>query len=361
MRALAAAAIERWVRPAIRSLAAYRVHDAGGYVKLDAMENPYTLPQALLDEWLEVLRGVQLNRYPDPEAASLKTRLRDWLEVPDGSELLLGNGSDELIQMVALALAGPGRTLLAPEPGFAMYPLIARVTGLEYRGVPLRADDFALDVEDMLAAIAECQPAVVFLACPNNPTGNLLDREAVLRILAAAPGLVVLDEAYHSFAGETFMGDLPDHPRLLVMRTLSKVGLAGLRIGVLAGAPQWLAELNKLRLPYNINVLSQASAGFILQHAGVLDEQAARIRGDREWLYRQLAAMPGVRVWPSRANFLLLRVSDAPAVDEALKARGILLRNLHGAHPLLANCLRVTVSTGEENRLFLEALRQALD
>lgn len=357
---MSGADIERWVRPAIRALAAYRVHDASGYVKLDAMENPYSLPEALQDEWLEVLRGVQLNRYPDPEASILKARLREWLVVPDGSELILGNGSDELIQMVALALAEPGRCLLAPEPGFAMYPLIARVAGLEYHGVPLREDDFALDSEAMLAAIAEHRPAVVFLACPNNPTGNLLERKAVLRILDAAPGLVVLDEAYHSFAGETFMGDLPDHPRLLVMRTLSKVGLAGLRIGVLAGAPEWLAELNKLRLPYNINVLSQASAGFILQHAAVLDEQAARIRDDREWLYGQLAALPGVRVWPSRANFLLLRVADAGAVDAALKAERILIKNLHGVHPSLDNCLRVTVSTGEENRLFLNALQRAM-
>lgn len=355
------AAIAHWIRPEVRRLHAYHVPPAQGMVKLDAMENPYTLPPELVDAWLEALRGVELNRYPDAEARELRARLRDYLEIPAQSGLLLGNGSDEIIQMVAMAVAAPGRTLLAPDPSFVMYRLIAEMTGMHFVGVPLLEPEFALDTQAMLEAIERHQPAVVFLAYPNNPTGNLFERPAVEAVLEASPGLVVLDEAYHSFAGETWMGALERHPQLLVMRTLSKLGLAGLRIGVLAGAQPWLEEINKLRLPYNLNVLAQVSAAFLLSHSAVLDEQARRIREDRERLREALGALPGVEVWPSRTNFVLLRVpGGAGAAFEGLKAQGVLIKNLDGSHPLLEGCLRVTVGTPEENSRLVEALRGLL-
>ncbi len=355
-----AALIERVIRPAVRALKAYSVPSAEGLIKLDAMENPYTLPPELIDRWLERLRQVQLNRYPDPEAAELKSRLRRYLELPAGLDLMLGNGSDELIQILAMAVTGRGSHLLAPEPSFAMYPLIARAAGLEYLGVPLREGDFSLDLGRMLSAFEEHRPLLSFIASPNNPTGNLFPEAEVEALIEASPGLVVIDEAYHAFSGCTLLGTLERFPNVLLLRTLSKVGLAGLRLGVLIGRREWLAELDKLRLPYNINVLSQVSATFLLEHAEVFERQAQAIRRERGTLLEALRSLETVQVWPSQANFLLLRVPDATAVYQRLKQRGVLVKCLHGAHPQLENCLRVTVSTPAENREFLGALRHAL-
>lgn len=353
--------IERLIRPEIRALKAYHVPDSTGLIKLDAMENPYALPEALKDEWLKRLREVPINRYPDPSAAKLRAQLKRTLDVPAGMDVLLGNGSDELIQLIAMAVARPGAVALAPTPTFVMYQMIASVAGMHFVGVPLK-DDLALDVDALRDAIGEIQPAVIFLAYPNNPTGNLWDARAIEALLAETSGLVVVDEAYHAFAQQSFMDRLGKFDNLLVMRTLSKQGLAGLRLGILAGDPAWLAEFDKLRLPYNINSLTQASAVFALEHKAVLDEQAAQLRVGREVLAQALGAMPGLRVWPSAANFILFRCDRKPAdeVFAALKARGVLIKNLSGAGGVLANCLRVTVGTPQENAAFLSALRQAL-
>jgi len=349
--------IERWVSAPVRALTAYHVPDAAGYIKLDAMENPYTWPSTLVNEWLERVRHAQVNRYPDPEARELKRRLRRFLDLPEGISLLLGNGSDELIQIMAMALSGAGRAILAPEPTFVMYRLIAEVLGFTFIGVPLRASDFALDVGAMCAAIDRHDPALVFLASPNNPTGNLFERLDVEKVIERAPGLVVIDEAYYPFAGETWLRDLNRYHNVVVMQTLSKAGLAGLRIGLLAGAAMWLDEFNKVRLPYNINILSQETASFILDHAQFLREQAEQICRDRELLYEQMRSITGLRVWPSRANFLLFRASvTARALLERMKQKGVLIKCLHGSHPLLDECLRVTVGTAGENEIFLNAL-----
>lgn len=354
-----AASPQALVRPEILALSAYHVPPAAGMVKLDAMENPYRLPPEAARSVGRLAAEIELNRYPDPSAAELKSVLRVAMGVPAGAELLLGNGSDEIIQIIAMALARPGATLLAPEPGFVMYRMIATFCGLRYVGVPL-AEDFALDRAAMLAAIGAHRPAVVFLAWPNNPTGNLFDAGDVADIIRAAPGLVVVDEAYHAFAGASFMGRLGEFPNLLVMRTLSKLGLAGLRLGLLAGAPAWLAEFDKLRLPYNINVLTQALAAQLLRDPGVLTDQAAAIVAQRTVLLAALRGIPGVQAWDSAANFILLRVADAPGVFARLKAQGVLIKNLHGSHAQLANCLRVTVGTPQENSRFLESLRHGL-
>jgi histidinol-phosphate aminotransferase len=352
--------IDAWVRPQIRALSAYHVPEPAETIKLDAMENPYTWEPAMIEAWLEALRAIPLNRYPDAGARQTKAVLRQVMAIPEDMALSLGNGSDELIQMLMLAVGGPGRVVLAPEPGFVMYPMLARVTGLEYVGVPLRADDFSLDLPAMLAAIEQHRPALIFLAYPNNPTGNLFARDEIEQILDAAPGLVILDEAYTAFTDSSFMAELGRWPNLLVMRTVSKIGLAGLRLGLLAGPSEWLEEIEKTRLPYNINVLTQASAVFALQRYPVLAEQTRRIREDREQLYAALSALPGVRAWPSQANFLLLRVARARAVFEALKARGILIKCLDGSHPLLRDCLRITVGLAQENQTFFDTFRELL-
>jgi histidinol-phosphate aminotransferase len=351
---------ENLIRPEIRALAAYHVPNAHGFIKLDAMENPYGWPSEMVAAWLETLRHAPLNRYPDANGSSLKARLRAFMDISPDVGLLLGNGSDELIQLVILAVNGPGRVILSPEPSFVMYQLIAQYVGIDYVGVPLR-DDFSLDCQGMLEAIERYQPALIFLAYPNNPTGNRFDADSVAKIITAAPGLVVVDEAYFPFADHSFLDSLSIFDNLLVMRTVSKMGLAGLRLGVLMGAPSWLAEFEKLRLPYNINILTQLSAEFALTNGGVLDAQARQIRADRGLLFEALNALPGVTPYPSEANFILFRLPGlAQQVFESLREAGILVKNLSANGGLLQDCLRVTVGTPKENQSFLAALVSAL-
>jgi len=353
--------IDKWIRPEIRGLHAYHVPEAKGLIKLDAMENPYRWPEALLDKWLEVVRQVELNRYPDPSATTLKQHLRKAMDVPDGAEILLGNGSDEIIQMILMTLADEQRAVLSVEPGFVMYHMIATFTDMQYIGVPLQ-DDFELDTRAVLDAIDQYQPAVVFLAYPNNPTGNLFDENDVKQIIDAAPGLVIIDEAYHAFAGKSFMAQVNDYDNMLVMRTVSKMGLAGLRLGLLAGNPVWLNEFDKVRLPYNINILTQASAEFALQNRKVLDQQTDQICTDRETLFAELNKIDGLTVYPSQANFILFRTpgGKATAIFEGLKQEGVLIKSLDKAGGLLKDCLRVTVGKPEENAAFLAALKKVL-
>ena len=347
--------VQRWVRPEIQALSAYHVPPAEGLVKLDAMENPWTWPAEMKTTWLERLRGVDVNRYPDPRAQALAEELRQAMDVPGDMELLLGNGSDEIIQMLALALRGEGRGILSVEPGFVMYRMIALWCGMDYVGVPLKAEDFSLDMPALRQALEEHRPALVFLACPNNPTGNLFAEADIIEVLEKAPGLVVVDEAYAPFTDHSFMSRLGRYDNLLVMRTVSKLGLAGLRLGLLAGPSAWLREIDKVRMPYNINVLTQESARFALEHHQVLDEQTAHIRRERTRMLAALAAMPGLKVWPSEANFLLVRVPGrAAALFDHLLKNGVLVKKLHGSHPLLEDCLRFTIGKPEENDRLLE-------
>jgi histidinol-phosphate aminotransferase len=344
------------VRPEILAQKAYHVAPAAGLVKLDAMENPYRLPPELARAVGERLAGVAVNRYPDPAAPGLRAILHATMRLPTGLELMLGNGSDEIIQIVSLALARPGAVALAPEPSFVMYRMSAVAAGMRFEGVALNAD-FTLDEARLLAAIETHRPALTWLAYPNNPTGNLFPRATILRAARASPGLVVVDEAYFPFSGGASLADeIGRHPNLLLVRTVSKLGLAGLRLGLAAGRAEWIAELEKLRPPYNVNVLSAAAAEVILGRREVLEEQARAIVAERARLEAALDRIAGVRRFPSAANFVLVRVVDAPGTMEALIRRGILVRNLHGSHPLLAHCLRLTVGTPDENAKLIEAL-----
>ena len=349
------------LRPEVLALSAYHVQDSTGFIKLDAMENPYRWPEAMTAEWLEILRSTGVNRYPDPAAERLRQVLRRANAVPDDAELMLGNGSDELIQIILMGLAGEGATVLAPQPSFSMYRQIAVSLGLRFVGVDLNAADFSLDMDAMRAAIAEYAPKAIFLAYPNNPTGNAFAAADILEILDLAPGLVVVDEAYAPFADASFLPKLTDSPNLLVMRTLSKLGLAGLRLGFLVGHPAWIEQLDKLRLPYNINVLTQLTAEFALSKQAVFDGQVAQIRRDRELMAEGLRELR-VKVFASQANFLTFRVpyDNADDIFAELKKSGVLVKNLNSSAGLLRGCLRVTVGTSEENQRFMEALTAAL-
>jgi histidinol-phosphate aminotransferase len=354
--------LNRWVRPEIRSLSAYHVPDAGGLIKLDAMENPYSWPPELREKWLARLGEAQLNRYPHPQAPAVRHALRGAMGIPGEAGLLLGNGSDELIQMIAMTVGGPGRVILSVDPGFVMYRMIATFTGMEYIGVPLCPADFSLDIEALLSAVEQHQPAVIFLAYPNNPTGNLFSESELNQVIERAAGLVVIDEAYAPFTDASFVSRLGRYDNLLVMRTVSKMGLAGLRLGLLAGPAEWLDEIDKTRLPYNINVLTQISAVFAFEHRDLFEQQTRAIREERARLYHRLQQIEGLRAFPSEANFILLRVgrARASAIHAGLRERGVLVKNLHGAHPSLDDCLRVTVGTSAENQAFLNALEATL-
>ena len=350
------------IRADVQSMHAYAVQDARGMVKLDAMENPFGLPPELQAELGRRLGQLAVNRYPGERGADLQRALASYAHLPEGFGLMLGNGSDELISLLALACDLPGATILAPAPGFVMYAMSAQLQGLRFVGVPLTAD-FELDEAAMLAAIERERPAIVYLAYPNNPTANLWDDAVIDRLIAAQGaqgGLVVIDEAYQPFAARSYLERAASYQHVLVMRTLSKFGLAGVRLGYLAGPAALIAEVDKVRPPYNVSVLNCECALFALEHAEVFAEQAREIRTQRERIFLTLGRMKAVKSWPSEANMILVRVPDASKTFEGMKARGVLVKNVSKMHPLLANCLRLTVGTAEENSQMLAALEQSL-
>ncbi len=354
--------LRRLFKPAVVNAQAYQVPDSTGLVKLDAMENPYTWPESLKQQWLRCLHDSNLNRYPDAAARTMQVDLRKLFAVPADADMMFGNGSDELIQILLMALAPAANRVLAPEPTFVMYRHLSELLGVEFTGVPLQAD-FSLDMPAMHQAIEQHQPGIIFLAWPNNPTGNCFAEEDIVEIVKASDGLVIVDEAYHAFAGKTMLYALAQHPNLLVMRTLSKLGLAGLRLGSLIGPGSVIAQLEKIRLPYNIGTLNQASVSFICQHIDVLHSQAEKILQQRATLYQALSSVPGVETWPTEANFFLFRVQgmEASDVHSNLREQGILIKNLGAVHPLLKNCLRVTVGTAAENEAFINSMQQIIN
>ena len=352
------------IRPEIQAMHAYPVSDATGLIKLDVMESPYGLPDWLAREVGEVVSQVAINRYPVPSATQLRSLIREVMQVPQGCDVLLGNGSDECIQYITAAVARDGASVMAPVPSFPMFQMHALFYRLRFVGVPLR-EDFTLDLEAFLTAMERQKPALVWIAFPNNPTGNAFPVADVERIIAAAPGLVVLDEAYQPFAGATFMPRLAEFQNMVVMRTVSKISLAGLRLGYVCGRPEWIDEFNKTRSPFNINVLTEAVAIKVLQNKAVLDEQAARVLAEREPVRGALQRLAGIAVYPSAANFLLARVAGGKGtgtrVFERMRSSGVLVKDFSGAHPLLENCLRLTVGAPQENRAMISALREALN
>ncbi|MBE7366328.1 histidinol-phosphate transaminase [Ramlibacter pallidus] len=346
------------IRQDVQSMHAYAIQDSRGMVKLDAMENPHRLAPELQRALGERLGAVALNRYPGGRIDDLKKALARHAGLPDGFGLMLGNGSDELISLLAMACDVPGATVLAPMPGFVMYAMSAQLQGLKFVGVDL-TPDLELDERAMLDAMALHQPAIVYLAYPNNPTATLWNDAVIEKIVEAAPGLVVMDEAYQPFAARSYMDRITRHEHVLVMRTMSKFGLAGVRIGYMMGPARLVDEVDKLRPPYNISSLNCETALFALEHEDVFAAQAAEIRSERERLQAALRDM-GLKAWRSEANMVLVRVPDADRSFEGMKARKVLVKNVSRMHPLLANCLRLTVGTADENAQMLAALRSTL-
>ncbi|MBI5275255.1 MAG: histidinol-phosphate transaminase [Burkholderiales bacterium] len=351
--------IAKRIRQDVQSMHAYAIQDSAGLIKLDAMENPHRLPTELRRQLGERLAEVALNRYPGDRTNDLRRALAAHAGMPEGFDIMLGNGSDELISLLAMACDVPGASILAPVPGFVMYGMSAQLQGLGFNGVDL-TPDFELDERAMLAAIDRHQPSIIYLAYPNNPTANLWDDGVIEKIVRAAPGLVVIDEAYQPFASRSYIDRVERHQHVLLMRTLSKFGLAGVRIGYMMGPQALIAEIDKVRPPYNISVLNCEAALFALAHQDEFARQAQAIRDQRQVVQAALAALPSVKAWPSDANMILVRVPDAAHAFDGMRARGVLVKNVSRMHPLLADCLRLTIGTAEENERMLAALQASL-
>lgn len=362
--------LQRLIRQDVQSMHSYAIQESQGMVKLDAMENPHRLPHDLQEKLGQRLGALALNRYPDARVNDLRRALASYADMPEGFDLMLGNGSDELITLLTLACAVPlsatndfqPASVLAPVPGFVMYAMSAQLQGLAFHGVPLTVD-FELDEAAMLAAIQEHKPSITYLAYPNNPTANLWDDAVIEKIIVAVGeqgGLVVIDEAYQPFSSKSYIDRLARHGHVLLMRTLSKFGLAGVRLGYMMGPRALIAEIDKVRPPYNISVLNYECALFALEHAEVFGRQALELCAQRAIILEALAGLPGVRAYPSDANMILVRVTDAQKTFEGMRMRKVLVKNVSKMHPLLANCLRLTVGTADENRRMLTALQDSL-
>jgi len=352
----------RWIRPEFLNTSAYHVADVGDVIKLDANESPYEWPEEIKAQWLDTLSRLELNRYPDAPANELRNIIRETWKIPDHFDILVGNGSDECIQVIESGVGGPGRKIMAPTPTFVVYENTAALVGSEFVGVPL-AEDFSLDAAAMVDAVKQHNPACVFFAWPNNPTANLFDRDAIEQTIAATDGLVVIDEAYGAFSNASFLDDLGRYDNVIIMRTLSKIGMAGLRLGVMIGDPAWISQFHKVRMPYNVNSLSQASAAFALRHEEVFSRNFATLNAERDGLMEKLSAIGGLEVFPSDANFFLLRVTGEPGVaatHSKLLLEGIAVKNFHRPDTPLDSCLRISVGKPEENVALVEALTRIM-
>lgn len=346
--------INQWLRSDIQEIQAYHVPKSQNMIKLDAMESPFIVPEDLIEPYLAYLAEAELNRYPDAGAEELQQTLRNLMGIPEDLDILLGNGSDELIQILALA-CGTGDTILSVEPSFVMYEMIAKFTRLNYKGVMLD-ENFEIDLDATLATIEKIQPKLIFISYPNNPTGNAFDRDSIKKIIEASDALVVVDEAYYAYAKDSFLSEVSNYPNMVLLRTVSKIGFAGLRLGLLIGNPETVGHLDKLRLPYNINTLTQASANFLLKEKDRIAANAQVIIEERGRLFKELVAIQALTVYPSDANFLLVKTPDANALFEFLKDNGVLIKNF-ASHPQLSNCVRVTVSNASENNALLQQLK----
>ncbi|OSI11600.1 histidinol-phosphate transaminase [Neisseria zoodegmatis] len=354
-------ALSDFIRPDIQSLTAYQVADLPeGFIKLDAMESPYhpfVDSDALLDEWASLIKNAPIHLYPNPATSGLQEALRNAFHIPGEAKIALGNGSDELIQLLTMLVAKKGASVLAPEPSFVMYKHNAALYGMNYVGVPLN-EDFTLNLPAMLDAIEQHNPALTFIAYPNNPTGVCFKREEVEQIIAAAKGIVVVDEAYGAFSGDSFLPQAGSVENLVVMRTISKIGFAGLRIGYASGSATVMDELAKIVPPYNMNQLSLATAKFALHHAEQINRITAQLKQERESMFAELSLFGRLKAFPSDANFITVRVPDAAMLYETLKQNKILIKKLHGVHPLLDQCVRITIGAPEQNEAVLAVMHK---
>jgi histidinol-phosphate aminotransferase len=351
----------RHIKASVRSIAAYTLAARPAGVKINQNENPYDIPEAVKRRVAEAALGRPWSRYPEFDPKDLLERLAafaGWR--PDG--ILAGNGSNELIEALLLVTVGPGTRVVIPEPTFTLYALLTKVLGGEAVRVGLGPELEYLP--DELSRIRRELAAPITIVCsPNNPTGGLLPADEVARLCVESDGLVVVDEAYHEFSGQSVVPLLARYPNLVVLRTFSKaMALAGLRVGYLLASPEIVREVNKARLPYNLNFFSHSAALAALEEWDALRANVERIVASREDLLYRLYRVPGVKPYPSKANFILFELAEAEprAVFESIYRRGVLVRDV-SSYARLQRCIRVSVGSEPENEAFLTALRHALE
>lgn len=352
--------ISNLVREDIRDFVPYDPHIYENVIKMDANENPYPFPDEILQEIYKRVKERGITRYPDPVAKKLRVELAKYTGVlPE--QIIVGNGSDELIQLLLQVFGGPGTQSLIPYPTFSMYAIHTRITGGTPAGIPMQ-DDFSLPMEELLRGVERPENKVTFLCTPNNPTGNTIPVSQVEEVLQKAKGIVVADEAYLEFYNrETSTSLLKKYNNLAIIRTFSKAfALAGLRVGYMLASVEIIREMMKLKQPYNVNAFSQEAAVTVLKHRDAFKPQVDLIIAERERMYEALKAISGIKVYPSGSNYLMFRTEKSgPEVHHALIEKGVLIRNLHGG-PGLDNCLRVTMGKKEENDIFLEKLKEII-
>ena len=346
--------IEQWLRSDIKNIDAYHVPVSKDMIKLDAMESPFGVPEDLKVEFLKCIEQSEVNRYPEADPSPLKDTLRSLMDIPDEFGILLGNGSDELIQLLALACSKDD-LIMSFEPSFVMYELVSKYVNLEYFGVQLDSN-FDINLNDALLIIEREKPKIIFIAYPNNPTGNCFDYDAIIEIIKSTNSMVILDEAYYAYSDKSFLSEISNFPNLLVLRTISKIGFAGLRLGLLIGDQETIAQLNKLRLPYNINALTQTSANFLLQDKQRIINNAQIIIEERRRLSHELSLFSKFKVYPSQTNFILVHSEDAHSLHTALKENGILIKGFPKGSKL-SDFIRISVSEPVENNILIDAIR----
>ncbi|MDC1046472.1 histidinol-phosphate transaminase [Candidatus Pseudothioglobus singularis] len=346
--------IEQWLRSDIKNIDAYHVPVSKDMIKLDAMESPFGVPEDLKVEFLKCIEQSEVNRYPEADPSPLKDTLRSLMDIPDEFGILLGNGSDELIQLLALACSKDD-LIMSFEPSFVMYELVTKYVNLEYFGVQLDSN-FDINLRDALLIIEREKPKIIFIAYPNNPTGNCFDYDAIIEIIKSTNSMVILDEAYYAYSDKSFLSEISNFPNLLVLRTISKIGFAGLRLGLLIGDQETIAQLNKLRLPYNINALTQTSANFLLQDKQRIINNAQIIIEERRRLAHELSLFSKFKVYPSQTNFILVHSEDAHSLHTALKENGILIKGFPKGSKL-SDFIRISVSEPVENNILIDAIR----
>jgi histidinol-phosphate aminotransferase len=347
------------IKPEVRGLTAYTLKHFAAEVKLDQNENPFELPMELKQEIVNRVLHRPWGRYPEFTPAAMIRTLSKFTGWPDEG-ILVGNGSNELIQASLSVTLGPGRRLAVPQPTFTLYKLMATTLQAEVNPVLLDAEQLTFDADKLIEAARTAD--VVVICSPNNPTGGLFPREALTAVLNNAKGLVLLDEAYHEFSGQSALPLLAAHPNLVVLRTFSKAkAMAGLRFGYMMAHPEIAREVYKSKLPYNVNIFTLAAVETVIENHSILNRGIETLIRERDRIFAELEKRAALHVFPSAANFLLIRTArPAPELFDQLYNQGVLVRDV-STYPLLDRCLRVSIGTPEENDKFLRALDRVLE
>lgn len=352
--------VHNLVRPEITDLRPYVVNNVPHRIKMDANENPYDIPKHIKEHINKEIINHNFNRYPDPMAIELREALAVELGI-DGGQILIGNGSDELIGYTISAFGGSGSAVIFPIPTFSIYEISAKLWGTKVISIPL-SEGFELRSDEFISAMNSVNRSIVFISFPNNPTGNCFSEQAISEIIEnSKSSIIVLDEAYYEFSRKTFLQLIHLHNNIIILRTFSKAyGLAGLRVGYMVASKEIINEITKVKMVFNINSLSQKIALIILKYKDEMSKYIDIILEERDKMISQLSEKDYLTVFNTDSNFILFRVeTDAQFLFSELLKNGILIRNLDEPG-LLKNCLRVTVGKPDENFAFISVINKVL-